>query len=363
MRYPVTPQHPPPGVAVWVSWDGRAPFLAARVPDPRPQRRGHSCWLTYEPAADPSRSGAVGGQTRTGRPVTLPLLERTARDPSRPWAGWHTLRGDEPDAWWPQQPERWAAPLPAPLPAGPLATAGRMWSERTRFQAVADAEAADLAREMEADRAAARSGEGFVEGEAEPPEKQWWLDPHLVTYSAPGAITPREAEGRLMRAFLTERWIRVERPADATFGKILGRLARPLPGHEIATDDPRPVLPEPTGRDQDDMLTALAWWMAVDVADRRAGIVLAMRAEMPAKSWRGIAQAALRVRAGASPVGGRSHHVAQRLHAWALGELTREANGEITPGGVRVRARLKRVQAGNRAARLVQDRNGEGETA
>lgn len=315
---------PPLGVVVFIVWDDRPEFLAARVKDPREGRRGRTCWLTND----------------KGKPVMLPLLEYKAPDPKRPYAGWHTLKDAGPSRWRPQFPERWAAPLPEPLPQGLASQAGLMWSSTMRFQAVEDAEAAELAGEMERDRQAARA-RGEEPDAAELPEKQWWLDPHLVTYSAPGAIGQREAEGRLMRAFLTERWVRVERPSTNTFGQILGRLAKSVPAKEAATDDPRPLLPEPNGRDQDDMTTALGWWLAVAESDWRAGDILRMRAEVPAKSWRSIGKA---VRL--------SHEAARRLHAWALGELTREANGEETVGGALVRERLARVQAGNAAARL-----------
>lgn len=322
IKYPVTPGHPPLGVAVVVIWDGRAPFVAARAVHPTSKRRG---WLTNDTS-----------DSKRGRPVFLPCRD-APRDPSRPYAGWHTLKGDAPDCWWPQHPDKWQAPLPEPLPQGLASHEGRMWSERTRFQAVEDAEAEELARDMEADRQAARA-RGEDPNAAELPEKQWWLDPHLVTYSAAGSISEREAEGRLMRALNTERWVSVDRPGDGTF----------TPEDAIAW---RLGQPEPNGRDRDDMLTALGWLAALET-DPRAEKLMRLRSSVPAMTWRRIGKGAGLSAAVARRNGDTLLAVTTRLHAWALGELTREANGEETPGGAKVRARLARLQAGNAAARL-----------
>lgn len=64
-----------------------------------------------------------------------------------------------PVAWQPENAARWTWPTgvePAPL----VGCAPRMWSSRMRFAAVDDAEAADLAREMEREREAARGSGG-----------------------------------------------------------------------------------------------------------------------------------------------------------------------------------------------------------
>lgn len=320
LRYPITPQHPPPGVVVPCFWDGRGPMLVARVRDPRPERRGRTAWLTHH----------------HGRPIVLPPIDHAPADPRRPYAGFHGLTSPEPDCWWPQVPERWALPLPDPLPASIPSQESRMWSERTRFQAVADAEAAELADEMHRDREAARA-RGADPDEAELPEKQWWLDPHLVTYSDPGRVGPREAEGRIMRALNTERWVSVERPTDGTGPPedvVQWRLGQT----------------EPNGRDRDDMLVALDWMAAIST-DPRAGRLLRARSAIPAMTWRRIAKQAGLSASVARRNGDTLLAVATRLHGWALGEITREANGERTPGGAQVRARLEAVRAGNRAAK------------
>jgi hypothetical protein len=327
VRYPVTPQHPPLGVVVWVVWDHRPPFLAARVAHPETRREA---WLVKD----------------GGRAVLLPCRE-APREAARPWAGWHTLRGQQPDCWSPQSPERWASPLPPPLHQGPAAGAGRLWSSTMRFAAVEEAEASELAQEMHRDRELARSAEGPAEGEAEPPEKQWWLDPHLVAYSRPGEIGLREAEGRLMRAFLTEWWIRIERPSDRTFGTILAGLAmgNPMTAAELAAEDPRPFRAEPNGRDRDDMLVALGWLKAFPriVLDGRPPIagaaetILRLRGGTPPRTWRSIGRSL-----------GHSHEAARKEYARAIGVVTVAANGGATTGGAFVAESLATLQTANR---------------
>lgn len=177
----------------------------------------------------------------------------------------------------------------------------------------------------------------------------------MVTYSQPGHITAREAEGRLMRAFNTERWVRVERPSCHTFGGILANLARtvPLSPAELAAADPVPIRDEPTGRDRDDMLTALSWLKALPMGriaaielDGRvhwAGIyddILRQRSLQPAKSWREI---------GRGMKG--SHEQARQMYAQALALVTDAANGRTTTWSQRRAERLAAVQEGNRMAK------------
>lgn len=163
---------PPLGIPVLVIWGGRGPFESARVARPR---TGRQAWATRD-----------GWQT-----FLLPL-ERGERDPlhepGKPWLGWRHLEGD-PEFWSPKNPERWEVPMPPPAFVWDDSAEARMWTERQSFDAVAAAE------EMEADREAARAGEGKGEGR----RQLWWMDPTQVTYSPPGKITRREAEGRMMR--------------------------------------------------------------------------------------------------------------------------------------------------------------------
>ncbi len=371
--FSVAASPPPVGVVVLVIWDGRAAFEAARVVDPRARRpargtrvAGHQreCWLTHD----------------KGRAVLLPA-DMDPPDPRRPWAGWHTLHGDAPDYWRPSHPEKWQLPLPAPAyiqtPSEPClghaSSMTRMWSStdrprrsaepasgRTAIDQVARVgidgmSAAELARAMEDMRAEARAG---APQDEPPPDAQWWLDPHAVTYSAPGAITMREAEGRLMRAFAAEWWVRVEWPRLKTAAQVLANMAKslPLPPGEAAAQDPIFARPQPTGRDQDDMLVALGWlrilprvtWKTVGTVHLgRAGVakvkqnvgevgnplnrgaeVLRLRASTPPLTWRRIGDEI-----------GRPAEAARDLYRAALAEVTAAANGTATAEVEAVRAK------------------------
>lgn len=269
--YPVAVAPPPVGVLVRVIWDGRAPFEAARVAHPRTRR---TAWLTHD----------------KGDPVLLPCAAPPP-DPRRPWAGWHTLKGERPDHWQPIRPDLWKAPLPpvSVVITGQAAT--RMWSSTVRSAAL-DADTrltgltgAALADAMEDMREAARVAGDDGAGREQVPERQWWADPHAVTYSEPGRISRREAEGRLMRALAAERWVRVDRPRCRTSAEVIaGMAARTFPADvsELAAQDPEVVRPEPTGRDQDDMLIALGWALCLPAPYQR---VIRLRAGMPPLSW------------------------------------------------------------------------------
>lgn len=332
--YSVAVKPPPDGVVVLVIWDGRPAFEAARVRHPRTGRR---CWLTHD----------------KGRPVLLPT-DAPAPDPRRPWAGWHTLSGTDPDYWRPLNIETWRLPLPAPAYIQTPDAPGRMWSATMRFAAVEEAEAHELAAEMERDRDLARSGSTSASGAAvEPPERQWWLDPHAVTYSEPGAISMRESEGRLMRAIAAEWWVRVEWPRLKTFSAVLAGLARslPLPPGEAAAQDPIIARAEPTGRDQDDMLVALGWLRCLRDVSRNPPARRSPAAVRTGRAARGAraAQAVLRLRASTPPLTwsrigedlGRSGEAARSLYRQALAEVTAAANGRATPEVDEVRAERK----------------------
>lgn len=308
---------PPLNVAVLVRWPARPAFEAARVRHPH---TGRQAWLTEDDA---------------GKPVFLPTGQAPA-NAREPWIGWHTLKGD-PEYWRPQHPEKWRQPLPAPAfveDAEGQTSAPRMWSSTTGFSAVDEAEAAELAREMEGWRADARAGGRKPDAE-DLPDPQWWLDPSTVSYSAPGAISLREAEGRLMRAFNTERWIRLERPSCKTFGSILAQLAKPDPltAAELAVQDPEPPRTEPTPRDRDDVLTALGWLKATPLV-----LILRLRAAQPPHTWRAIGRR-LEI----------SHETARKWHGQGLAEVHAEANGQPTLMGDLSREMLAKLRARNRA--------------
>jgi hypothetical protein len=300
--YPPTIDCPGIGVRVIVSWNGRE-LAAARVAD----KAGHYAgWVTF---ADKKF-------------VALP--------PPREADRW----GDEPSAWRPERPDLWKAALPEPL----ASCAPRMWSSRMTFGAVDDAESADLAREMEADRADARASSRREAAEEVAPPKQWWLDPSLITYSPPGAISPHEAEGRLMRAFIAERCEHMARPTGRTFADVLAAMSKTVPTERADATESLIIRSSATGRDKDDMLIALAWW---DALGGREAAVLYHRSLEPPKSWRAIAESI-----------GRSHEATRTLHAAAIIELTRIANGGATNRTRAKAGQLAAVCAANRRHRL-----------
>ena len=116
--YRSSAQLPPLTVRVRVVWDGRQ-FIAARAKHPT---TGDDAWAEFRPGSD------------RPKPVRLE---------------------GSPDLWQPLHPDAWRLPLPEPVT---LAEAGRMSTERTRFALVEEAEASELAQEMERDRAAGNVG-------------------------------------------------------------------------------------------------------------------------------------------------------------------------------------------------------------
>lgn len=167
--YPPTSDIPGLGIRVLVQWAGRQ-FAACRYYD---KDVGQIRWATFE----------------KGQRVNLPPKGQEADF------------GYEPQAWRPEKPDLWKADLPEPL----TSCEPRMWSSRTKFQAVEEASAEELAREMEADRADAQRGcfaaeNGAAAARAQMRDRQWWRDGTLISYSQPGSISKQEAEGRMMRA-------------------------------------------------------------------------------------------------------------------------------------------------------------------
>jgi len=248
----------------------------------------------------------------------------------------------QPEAWQPLDAATWIWPNgrePEPL----RGCEPRMWSATQRFGAVDDAEAADLAREMEHDRAHfsgaadSRSTEASSDRSAAP--TQWWHDPHAVTYSMPGMISTRETEGRFMRALLTERVVRVERPTANSFGSVLAKsIAQvPLTPKELAEQDPAPERWEPTGRDWDDMPVALDWRVALpdDVHQ-----IVVQRSMQPPTPWAVIALSL-----------GLRRDDLRALYDTAIERLADEANGRGSARGNHMRARWAAQREAIRAAR------------
>lgn len=203
-------------------WDARV-FEAARVLRPTTRRE---CWVTHDRAL-----GAV----------FLPLERNMRRpaDPATPWAGWHTLKGDQPDYYQPLTPERWSVPLPDPIEF--RSPEPQMWSATPRQPSFAPPP----------DEA------GAPHGSDERGSEQWWRDPLAITYEPAGRISRKMAEGRVMRAVA---WcgagqgltLRRRTPVD-----VLAAMAAEEEERAAGENRPRFV---PLPQDRDDFDIAMAWY-------------------------------------------------------------------------------------------------------
>lgn len=314
--YRVSDMPPPLTVRVrlvWAGWAGEG----ARIRCPR---TGRERWVAWEK-----------GRVRDLPPAGSP------RDQA------------EPDLWGPLNPDLWKMPLPEPVVQ---ATAeGRMWAGRQSFGAV---EAALAAREMEADREAARAQARGIAGD-DPSRKakrrQWWRDPSEIRYLPPGHISKRHAEGRVMRAIASDGFAR--------WGTGLGLHVRdPLAGmteeeKRAFAEEEGDVPPagdwfEPVQADHDDYLTAMAWFSALGAGkDHRSETftdlqqVLTLAAQPEAFSMRAIGETM-----------GLKKRAAEQLYARATARIWEIANGFKTAEAEASAAALARVKETNRAARI-----------
>jgi len=322
---------PPLNIQVMVQWRGRE-FEAARVK--RPGGTGYA-WLAATSWVQDMHGRWV--RRRSPAPVWLP-------DDGLP--GIHEDLGTDPDVWRPLKPELWQLPLPAPVAS---ISPGRMWSSRTGFAAVDEAEAAELAREMEDDREAARVQSEPWRGGARETGLPWWRDATRVTYSQRGSVGVEEAEARVSRAILTDG-LRLER-AGVQVVRASSALADMV--SETASsehDDPGHwrnfyALPQ----DYDDELTAMRWFSAINPPDlHRGGLrpanhyttaqrLLVWRAQ--SRGWREIGSDL-----------GCSDTQARRLFGGALFQVWCAANGWQVFAHVSVKDQLAALRERNRAA-------------
>lgn len=205
-------------------------------------------------------------------------------------------RGQVPTAWQPLVSGSWRAPLPDPL------------------------EVAALLPPAMGDPIAAPPQP--ADGRA-----PWWLDATEITYSQPGSITWREAEGRVCRAIWSTAWVQKDGPRFKTFGDILARMAdeRDLEARkEIQATSRRNVPWQPTGRDDDDFLTAMGWFAAlVRVSGWRKARVLVDRSSHRPVPWRRIAQRLVSARTGNIGVDEKE---ARNVYRQAVNMIERIAN-------------------------------------
>lgn len=281
---------PPLRAHVRVTWVGRV-FEAIRAVHPKKKKY---CWATMD----------------DGEIVYLPPKGR-----SKLW-------GDNPELWQPADPNRWPYDLPEPVVS---------------------------------------PKEGITEDSRNPrPEPHtnalWWRDATLVTYSEPGRITLEEAEARLMRALNTGWRISKDLPKSPTNADVLNKIAAlkwtPDDDEEaqVIDKDWRPPF-EPTGKDQDDYLTAMAWFVSLNPPElwpkkrrmesfNRSQYALVYRALDPPASWAYMAN-----KWSTTP------DRAKRIYENALDNIWRAANKQTVLRHVEVADQIGLLRERNRRAK------------
>lgn len=235
--YHVTPDMPPMNVRVKVVWGGRGPFEAARVRHPETRK---ICWMTE----------------RDRRPVFLPVPRARAFDAAAPWAGYHTLDGDNPELWAPIRADLWQLPLPAPALEWADAPA-RMWTARQEFNAT------EAAAEMQADRDNVSRETSVREDTAARVAWQWWRDASLIRYEPSESLTIRMAEGRVMRAVACcapGSGLTLKRHSYST---IMAAVAEAVAASDEPVTSDIGTRFEPLPQDHTDFLTAMGWFTAL----------------------------------------------------------------------------------------------------
>ena len=176
--------------------------------------------------------------------------EKAIGEDVEPSAGYLARQGweREPDSWQPLPADKWPDELPEPLPAMPQSLAGIMARvDHVKF------DAAQAVAEMEDDRRRADSNEE----EKEVARVPWWRDASAVKYSAAGEITPRECEGRVMRALY---WMGAgELALPVTTGTAIGRMTASTPEEEPEGSINLPPLVRGDGETDERLLAAMDW--------------------------------------------------------------------------------------------------------
>lgn len=216
-----------------------------------------------------------------GTPVQVEAV-RSWQQRSKSW-GWVTLkdgelqplppRGREKAAWapdpvcWQPVSEGWTWPGEVPSPLLPHQVPRIVGTDYTS-RAVTDAEAAEMAREMEADREAARArNDGHAK---QRDDNRWWMDASSIRYDRVGEISPRMAEGRMLRALA---WCGAGKGLTiqtSTVGSLLARMAEVASGEAAAAEaewqERLHNLQRFTAgpKDYDDFPIAMSWFSALN---------------------------------------------------------------------------------------------------
>lgn len=269
--YAVTKDLPPANVAVRISW-GDWLGVAKRT---RTNGGSGRSWVQLNPKDHSQIIGRV--TTRIGN------KKDHARLPTRYF----------PILWAPLNPETWDYELPEPVP-----TVRRVAQNTERSR-----------------------------------RKRWWLAPSTITYSRPGDISEREAEGRLMRALASENSSKIVE------GLGMHRLASMRSERKQDSSGQLPFVP--SGRDIDDYDVAMSWYTVLCNENDSAAGVLAFSAHEDG-SWAALARELSKWRDVCY-----SRHKFLGLYGLGLNIVTKVANGEIT-AGVRIREANLRSLRGSR---------------
>lgn len=338
---------PPYNFQVRVQWRGRV-FEASLIKHPN---RGGDAWLT---ASDwITRVDVVDGvptsrkTERRSRPMPI-ILPDHGLD-GIPESGPMAL-GPHPDAWQPLVASKWERPLPPPIKS----IEPQMWSSRTKFAAVDDADAADLAREMERDREMAQTSNKGDTIEIGGIRLPWWRDATLVTYSQPGAISVSEAEARVSRAILSDGIrCRTEHVLEERTSTALQDLVAAAFDAEVATITEWLLRFNSLPQDRADEEIAMLWFAKINPPE------LHSRGRRPAEHftreqrvlvWRALSR-------GWRDIGEDlccSDTQAKRIFGGALDQVWRAANGWPVFDHVTVQNQLAALKARNRQARHME---------
>lgn len=164
-------------------------------------------------------------------------------------------------------------------------------------------------------------------------EREWWRDDRAVRYSLPGSVTPKEAEGRVMRALWAETAF--ERADTLYSATPLSWLARMIEIAEMAAGKRASYWHDrfqPTGADLKDFTVIIGWLRQLP---DDFYTVLRMRAENPAYSFVEIAHEL-----------GVSSTTAHVWYRTAIGYVTRAANGQPVPATTHAARRARDKKAG-----------------
>lgn len=247
-----------------------------------------------------------------------------------------------PRLWQPQFPALWKSALPSPASVSET----RMWSATMSFQSVEDAEAAELARDMERDRQMARDA---ISDPILPKESgAWWRDATRIRYEQPGSITKEMAEGRIMRAVAhCGKGEGLTIPVSS-FSAILARMAEKKEQYrEVGFSDIVHKL-QAFPQDHQDFLQAMSWFVALDPPCARQQKPWAFATDQRILMWRSL-DVPLSWDVIAHKIGKTHHEYARKEYDRIIVRVAAIANANVGPAD----DLMKDLRERNRAAKQV----------